>query len=204
MNDTITRLREEIADLEKELAGLETLAQPNRSKATDLARQHRRGETTDAKLRDAVAARDAIEYALQQTKADLEEARTSLAEAESAAADEVLLAEIAAGTVDYHSAEREHNELLRQAEQTIAAAIARSLELSKAASAAKTRAGDAAHQLAEKHGVTRDEIYARAVNGADVPPLSGDNRLTKWPHGNRQTYKLISQVAPRTQGVKVA
>ena len=201
MSDTTTRLRAEIADLEKELASLEALAQPQRANATDLARQHRRGEATAAKLKDAVAARDAIEYALKQTKADLEEARTALQEAESAAADEVLLAEIAAGTVDYREAEREHTELLLAAERTVARAIARSLELSAAASAAKTRAGDAALRLAEKHGVTKPEIFARAVNGSEVSPLTGQDHLTKWPYGNRQTYKLISQVKNRTLGV---
>jgi hypothetical protein len=196
----------EVEALAAELASLEDLATKHAEAAGEAARKHRQGSATADELQAAVSARAAIDYARDEIKRDLEAARAHVAELESASEDEAILARVAAGTLAYRDAEREHVELLTATEHAIARAITRSNELKRAASAAKTAASDAAHQLAAKHSIPLADALARAVNGADVAPLRGgtNDHVTAWPAGRRQTYKLISQVEAKTMGVKPA
>jgi hypothetical protein len=204
VSQTVKNALAEVEALAAELAGLEALAERHQKAADEAARAHRAGKADPSALKDATAAAAAITYAREQVAADLEAARAHVAELESASEDEAILARVAAGTLAYRDAEREHVDLLMATEHAIARAITRSNELKRAASAAKTAASGAAHQLAAKHSIPLADALARAVNGADVAPLrGGDNDyVTAWPAGRRQTYKLISQVGARTLGVR--
>lgn len=194
--------RAEVDGLAAELAGLEALNARHEAAATEAARAHRAGKLDAEALQAATSAAAAVAYALDQTRADLEAARVALAEAESAAEDEAHLAVIARATVEYNEAERDHRAMLDGTEHAIAAAIIRSGDLMRAAAAAKTQARAAARALATKHGTDEADALARAVNGSDVPALKPDANVTKWPHGSRQTWRLVSQVKARTLGVK--
>lgn len=199
-----TNARNEVEALTAELAGLEALNAKHQAAATEAARAHRAGTLDADALQAATSAAAAVAYALTQTRADLEAARAALAEAESAAEDEAALAEIAAGTIAFAEAQEAHRGLLDQMEHGIARAIARSAELTADASAAKTRAHDAAVALAAKHASTEAAMLARAVNGSDVEPMRADASVIRWPFGRRQVYRLVSQIEPSTRGVKGA
>jgi hypothetical protein len=199
--DALKDARAEVEALAAELVSLEAVAVKHEAAAAEAARKHAKGTADAAQLQEAHAARAAIDYARSEIRRDLEAARAQVAELESAAADELLLAEIARATVEYHDAEREHHEMLTNAEQVLARGIVRSKELSRVASAARTRASDAAIKLAEKHRTEVPAMLARAVNGSEVAPLDLGATLTKWPTG-RQRYRLVSQVGDKLLGVK--
>jgi hypothetical protein len=191
--------------LETELTNLQQMAQKHADAASAAARQHRAGKMTAEDLQQIVSARAAVDYALQETQRELEEARARAAEQERASEDERLLAEIAAGTVAYHQAEAEQVQLLEDLQQHIVRAMAQSKPITKASSVARSRARRAAMKLAERHGHDpkhpTDE-YARAVTGADVRPLTGQETSLKWPASFR--FKLLRNLPDSPLGVKVA
>ena len=197
----VDALAAEVAAVGSELTGLQELHRKHDAAATKAAREHRAGKLDADALQAATSAAAAVKYAVDATRADLLAAREALEAAERTAADEVILAEIAAATVAYHEAERAHHEMFVQTERAIAAAIAKSDELMRAASAAKTRAKDAAVKLATKRTTDVEDVLERAVIGSEVPPMKSDARISKWPTGNRQTYRLLAQLKPKTQGV---
>jgi hypothetical protein len=207
MNADIKRVHAEVASLTDELAGLEALAERHAAAAGAAARSHRKGDADAAELQAAVSARAAIDYARDEIRRELEAARAQVAEMESAAADEALLAEIAAGTVAYHQAEAEHFAVLDGAQQAIALAIVRSQELAQESSAAMGRAKQAAlalaarHNNAPAHGHAPLAEYQRAVIGADVKPLNGSDQVRTWPSGH--IFPLLREVPNSLMGVSI-
>lgn len=202
------QLKEARARLEALTADVPKLEQVHAERRQAL-RDARLAGADMAELERLQAAESTVAAMLETHRSDIEEARQTCAELDTAGQDEEALAMIAEHTLKFRQAEAAWYQMMDEAEAAIRRAVTLSDYLARKASTARSEASGAAGAIVTRNGGdARDreamaEQLRRGVAGADVealtPATSAPQRWVTHPHGGR--FEALAKLPTNRAGM---
>ncbi len=207
VKDTLKQAQDELTALQADLPKLEALLSEHTA-AADAAKREKSDWETQATLQ---AKRNGFESILSQHRRDIDDAERRVAELQARSDDEGLLGVVTQASVRYPEIRAELDQLFAGADAALVTAIQLAADLAaegnrhlhSANLAALHLMGKAGQPTYERDRAAREEVYAAAVAGTDVPPLSTyTSDLQPWPADyGASPYKTLGHFDPHRTGL---
>lgn len=200
--------QDDLKALQADLPKIEELLQGHTA-AADEARVAKADWETQAQLQ---AKRNGFESVLKQHRADIATAERRVAELQTLSDDEDALLTIAQASAKQAENKAALQKLFAETDAVLVAAIEQARVLATEGNESLRLAGEAVARLNRMEGkptyerdrIAQEEIYIRAVQGTDIPPLTNSSldRLQEWPadYGS-SPYQVLGHLNPDQTGL---
>ncbi len=210
VKEELQAAQKNLTELRDELPQFQALLSENEGDAARL-------KTERAALDDQAQAKNRVLVAremLEQHRADIQAAERRVAELQTASDDEDALAVIARASVKHADIQAALEKLFAETDAVLVAAIEQATALADEGNEHVRLAGQAVDRLIGKAGqltyerdrASKEETYARAVQGTDVRPLTGSSldNLQEWPADyGASPYKVLGHLNPHRANLEV-